>query len=412
MNEHHEVVRRRRRDDDLPGLRWQDGRNGHLTQANGVRDVIHQRHDSDGNWRRRANRNDSWRHPAARHDHINDIADFNNDHQINHDSVRPMWNPCAKRAHILVPLLTATLLLTAPLAALDTGSATLLNRAWPNVASHNVTDIGRGVGVVFSPDLSVDDNCRFYQSLGFACFQGADWENILDDVHRYNVLYPDRRIFTLILETHGTNGNGLKLQTSYAPDAERSYIAAGALQQRLEPEGIYYVIISACNSGRLLRPSIYNQLDPNNGDKLFLPATKGIINASSDFIASRSAVMIITPESSHIETTLVGKLTELSAAARRAITVSSRALGITPPKEFAVSDMMVAMLTRDPHFQITSGTYVDELSRDTSTVDNSEQLFRKFVRYVNAVAARQYPPAAKKQVVAHKAPKKKSVTGR
>ncbi|MGH9421172.1 MAG: hypothetical protein ACRD3J_14440 [Thermoanaerobaculia bacterium] len=319
-----------------------------------------------------------------------------------------MSNPCANRAPILVLLL----LLASPIAALDTSSGVLLNRAWPNVASHHVTDIGRGIGVVFSPDLSVNDNCRFYQSLGFACFQAADWENVLDAVHRYNVLYPDRRIFTLVLETHGTNGNGLKLQTSYAPDAERSYIAAGALQQRLEPEGIYYVIISACNSGRLLRPSIYNQLDPNNGDKLFLPATKGIINATPDFIASRSAVTIITPESSHIETTLVGKLTELSAAARRAITVSSRALGITPPKEFAVSDMMVAMLTRDPHFQITSGTYVDELSRDTDTVDNSEKLFHKFVRYVNAVAAKQYPPAAKKRVVAHKTAKKKAAAVR
>lgn len=308
-----------------------------------------------------------------------------------------MWNPCAKRAPILVTFFVIAFLQAAPIAALDTGSVALLNRAWPNVASRGVMEVGRGIGVVFSPDLSVDDNCRFYQSLGFACFQGADWTKILDDVHRYNVLYPDRRIFTLILETHGTNGNGLKLQTSYSPDAERSYIAAGALQQRLEPEGIYYVIISACNSGRLLRPSIYNQLDPNNGDKLFLPATKGIINASPDFIASRSAVMIITPESSHIETTLAGKLTELSPTARRAITVSSRALGFSPPKEFAVSDMMVAMLTRDPHLKITSGTYVDELSRDTSPVDNSELLFRKFVRYVNAVAARQYPPAAKQR---------------
>ena len=81
-------------------------------------------------------------------------------------------------------------------------------------------EIGRGIGVVFSPDLSVPDNCRFYQSLGFACFQGADWEVILDDVHRYNVLYPERRIFTLVLETHGTNGNGLKLQTSYDPAAD------------------------------------------------------------------------------------------------------------------------------------------------------------------------------------------------
>jgi hypothetical protein len=314
-----------------------------------------------------------------------------------------------------LPLLGALLFYFASSSAfaIDSSTLGLLNHAWPDVASRNVSEIGRGVGVVFSPDLSVPDNCRFYQSLGFACFQDADWEKVLDDVHRYNVLYPERRIFTLVLETHGTNGNGLKLQTSYDPDADRSYIAAGALQQRLEPEGIYYVIISACNSGRLLRPAIYNQLDPNNGDKLFLPATKGIVDASPDFVASRSAVMIITPESSHIETTLVGKLAELSPSARRAVTASAKALGIAPPAEFAVSDMMTAMLTRDSQLQLTAGSFVEELNRDTSSVDRSEQLFRKFVRYVNAVAAKQYPPAAKKKpALAHKAPKKKSGAAR
>src|SRR6185503_14065540 len=107
--------------------------------------------------------------------------------------------------------------------------------------------------------------------------------------------------------------NGLKLQTTYAPDAERSYISVGALQQRLEPEGIYNVVISACNSGRLLRPYIYNQLDPYNGDKLFLPPTCGIIDAPHEFDGARSPVLIIRPESSHIETTLVGKVSELSA---------------------------------------------------------------------------------------------------
>jgi len=300
------------------------------------------------------------------------------------------------------------LLTSLPAAAIDTTTLGLLDHAWPNADSRRVSEIGRGVGIVFSPDLSVGDNCRFYQSLGFACFQGADWEKVLDDIHRHNVLYPERRIFTLILETHGTNGNGLKLQANHDPDGERSYIAAGALQQRLEPEGIYYVIISACNSGRLLRPAIYNRLDPNNGDKLFLPATKGIVNASADFLASRSAVTIITPQSSHIETTLVGRLPELSLSARRGIVESARTLGITPPKEFAVSDMMVALLTRDPQLQLAAGSYVDELSRDASSVDRSELLFRKFVRFVNGVAAKQYPPAAKKASVARKAVKKKT----
>ena len=48
-------------------------------------------------------------------------------------------------------------------------------------------------------------------------------------------------------------------------------------------------------------------------------------------------------------------------------------------------------------------------SQVAAPVDRSEQLFAKFVRYVNAVAAKQYPPVAKKKTsVAHKAPKKKS----
>ncbi|HSY51190.1 MAG TPA: hypothetical protein VLC46_20455 [Thermoanaerobaculia bacterium] len=316
----------------------------------------------------------------------------------------------SKLIRILAVLVTVSLL-TASAAALDNSGALLLNQAWPKVASRRVSEIGRGIGVVFSPDLSVADNCRFYQSLGFACFQGADWVKVLDDVHRYNVLYPERRVFTLILETHGTNGNGLKLQTSYDPTADRSYIAAGALQQRLEPEGIYYVIISACNSGRLLRPTIYNQIDRNNGDKLFLPATKGIIDASPDFVASRSAVTIITPQSSHIETTLVGELRELSPSARRGVIESARTLGIDPPKEFAVSDMMVEMLTRDPALQLAAGSYVDQLNRNAAPVDRSEKLFRNFVRFVNSVAAKQYPPRAKKGVVAGKAAKKKTAAG-
>ncbi len=380
-----------------PRAGQQDGRHGkcHLNDRN----------DGHRDGRRQTDFDDRRRHTAARNDYIDDNV-FNydiNDIRIDDDSLTPHLAMAAKYQRIF-PILLLLLCFERPASALDITSAGLLNHAWPNVASMRVSDIGRGIGVVFSPDLSVDDNCHFYQSLGFACFQAADWEKVLDDVHRYNVLYPERRIFTLVLETHGTNGNGLKLQGSYDPDAERSYISAGALQQKLEPEGIYYVIISACNSGRLLRPSIYNQLDPNNGDKLFLPATKGIVNASLDFVASRSAVTIITPQSSHIETTVVGKVGELSPASRRAITESSRTLGIVPPKEFAVSDMMVAMLTRDPQLQLESGTYVDELSRDTAPVDRSEQLFKKFVRFVNRVAATQYPAKTAKKSVAQKKP--------
>jgi hypothetical protein len=282
------------------------------------------------------------------------------------------------------------LLLTARAAgALEYRGLRLLNHAWPDVPAAKVADIGRGIGVVFSPDLSVDGNCRFYEALGFACFQDADWNRVLENVHRYNVLYPERHIYTLVLETHGTNGNGLKLQTSYDPAAERSYVSVGALQERLEPDGVYYVVISACNSGRLMRPYIYNELDPWNGDKLFLPATCGIVNASPDFDPSHSAMTLMRPESSHIETTLVGSVRELAPATRRAILSSAKSLHIKPPTQFAVSDIMMQMLVRDPQLLLVANSAVDDLSKEIAPVDRSEHLFRRFVTYLNAVAARE-----------------------
>lgn len=304
-------------------------------------------------------------------------------------------------------LLPAFLLLAlaAPARAFDANSRLLLSHAWPGATAARIDDIGRGVGVVFSPDLSVKNNCAFYQTLGFACFQEADWSRVLDSVHRHNVLYPESRIHTLVLETHGTNGNGAKLQVSYSPTADRSYISVGALQERLEPEGVEYVIISACNSGRLLRPEIYVRLDPYNGDKLFLPPTCGIVDASDDFEAERSSVTILTPLASHIETTLVGRIAELVPATRRAIVAAARAKGITLPKEFAISDMMVQMITRDPHVQLAANQYVDALSKEIATQDRSEQNFKRFVTYLSAVAARQ--SVGKAGLVAAKTPVRK-----
>ena len=265
----------------------------------------------------------------------------------------------------------------------------VLSSAWPATSVSRVSEIGRGIGVVFSPDLSVPGNCRFYEALGFACFQDADWSRVLDGIHRHNVLYPERRIYTLVLETHGTNGNGLKLQSSYSPTADRSYIAIGALQELLEPDGINYILVSACNSGRLLRPYIRNELDVYNGDRLFLPATCGIINASPDFDESRSAVTIITPQSSHIETTLVGSVKELTPQAQRLIATAARALHIVPPTQLAVSDIMMQILTRDSRLQLAVNQYVDELSPVIQSADRSEELFVRFKAYVNAVAARE-----------------------
>ncbi|HET8772480.1 MAG TPA: hypothetical protein VFP80_01765, partial [Thermoanaerobaculia bacterium] len=89
----------------------------------------------------------------------------------------------------------------------------LLAKAWPAGHAGSLDGIGNGVGIVFSPDLSVPGNCRFYQAMGFACFDSADWLEVLSAIHANNVDDRGRRIRTLILETHGTNGEGLKLQT-------------------------------------------------------------------------------------------------------------------------------------------------------------------------------------------------------
>jgi hypothetical protein len=292
-------------------------------------------------------------------------------------------------------LIVTALFLAAFTARAEERGAMLLARAWPYDPVAKVSDMGRGIGIVFSPDLSVRGNCRFYESLGFTCFESTDWGRVLDGIRSHNVLYPERSIRTLILETHGTNGNGLKLQRSYDPKAERSYISVGALQEHLEADGVDYVILSACNSGRLMRPSIYKQIDRYNGDKLFLPATCGIYDASARWSPKRSRVTILSPGSSHIETTVAGSIRELSATARRLIIASAKARHLPPPVEFAVSDILCQIMLRDPRLDLAAGSSVDELSRDTRPDAASDQLFKRFVTLLNAHAALETTPTAK-----------------
>ena len=267
-----------------------------------------------------------------------------------------------------------------------TGS--LLARAWPAAPYADLQNIGAGVGIVFTPDLSVAGNCRFYRAIGFACFESADWLQVLSEIHAHNTEYPARRIRTLILETHGTNGHGLKLQKGKKPTDDRSYISVGALQQWLDPVGVRHIIISACNSGRLLRPEIYLKLNRDPGDELFLPATLGIIDATDDFDPRRTNVTIVTPATSHIENTLVGSLRELAPATRAALTEAAKAREVKLPKQFAVSELLIAMLTRDPSLELRAGDYVEDLSKEQTSVEVSERFFQKFVDHLNYIAAR------------------------
>jgi hypothetical protein len=289
-----------------------------------------------------------------------------------------------KRAPFYLALLVVALTATAA----ETPTSVLLARAWPTAAAAPLDEIGTGIGVVFTPDLSVPDNCRFYEALGFACFESADWLDVLGQIHAYNIDHPGRRIRTLVVETHGTNGNGLKLQAGKKPEDDRSYIAVAALQEMLEPVGIRYVVLSACNSGRLMRPEIYRKLNPNNGDKLFLPASRGIIDATEDFDPKRTTVTVLGPVASHIETTLVGSLTELAPETRNALQAAARKRGLQLPAQFAISEMLIQMLTRDPQLELRNAASVDALSKEQTAPDASEQLFKSLVSYLASAAAR------------------------
>jgi hypothetical protein len=286
-----------------------------------------------------------------------------------------------------LPLFVALFVFT--LAAHGDSTPLLLAKAWPAAHTGGLEDIGNGVGIVFSPDLSVPSNCRFYQAMGFACFDSADWLEILSAIHANNIDDRGRRIRTLILETHGTNGEGLKVQTGKGAKDERSYISVGALQEWLEPVGVKHVIVSACNSGRLLRPEIYLKLNRNNGDKLFLPATRGIIDASDLFDPKRNDITVITPGASQIETTVVGKISELAPATRKALEAAAKERGVTLPNQFAVSEMFIKMLTRDPSLELRTGAWVEELSKVQTSPQGSERIFNAFLSHLNGVATRE-----------------------
>ena len=292
--------------------------------------------------------------------------------------------------HALVkrlPITLALVLLAVTAQAMDRTDA-LLARAWPAAPYADLPNLGAGIGVVFSPDLSVPGNCRFYKALGFACFESADWLQIVSDITAHNLSDPGRRIRTLILETHGTNGHGLKVQKGKDPADPRSYIAVAALQEILDPVGVRHIILSACNSGRLLRPEIYRKLNRDPGDKLFLPATLGIIDATDDFNEGRNKVVVITPGASHIETTLVGSLRELEPKTRAAIEAAAKAQHIKLPKQFAVSEMLIKMMLRDSSLILRTGEHVVELSKEQTPPEESEKLFQTFVGHLDALAAR------------------------
>ncbi|MFN7945075.1 MAG: hypothetical protein U0Z53_06965 [Blastocatellia bacterium] len=239
-----------------------------------------------------------------------------------------------------------------------------------------LTKLGRHQAVIFSPDFAAPGNRRFYEALGFQYDESADWAEILDGLKQYNRAHPDEPLQRIFLQTHGSNGNGLKLQQSASRTAPRSYISLGALQEQLDGSGISRLVLTACNTGRLFRPEIYNTLKLPPHDPTVLPATRGIINASPDFDPARSRVELVRRTDSRIEQTSEGHYRELPEAVRRALALPAS------NDRFVVSNLMMQMLINDPQLQLTSEGYVNTLSRHTESAKTSEAMFQSFLRFL------------------------------
>lgn len=275
--------------------------------------------------------------------------------------------------------------------------------AWPaNVQIERLSDIGKHKAVIFSPDFAQPGNREFYEKLGFLYIQDASWPKALNQIDARNYWHPEDRVDTIILETHGTNGNGLKLQTGPALRAARSYISVGALQEKLEGmTGVRLCVIGACNSGRLFRPEIYKTLNPRPGDPLFLPATLGIINASQGYDPSKSNMLVVRRAESEIETTSDGDTSELSPITRSVLGLEPRvSTGVARSVRFAVSNLLIQLLTHDPRLKLTSNGFANEKSKNDLTEDESDELFQRLIAFIDNVATRQYQIAHTNRAIA------------
>jgi hypothetical protein len=268
----------------------------------------------------------------------------------------------------------------------------LIALATPAAAPSPLTAIGRGTAIIFSPDLSLDNNCAFYERLGFVCYASPSWEEVVGDIARRNVsALPNDAISVVILEAHGTQGNGLKLQASSARKAGRSYASVGALRERLGAAGVRDVVLAACNSRRLLRPAIHDRLDP---ERLYLPATLGIMNATGGD-AGGAEVRFLARAESYIEGVSVGRTDELSPSTLRALGLADAA-----PMTFVVSDIFVQLAIGDPSLDLREATPVDRLALVRPQDANADSLFARFVEHLDRVAGEGRAGAAEAPMVA------------
>jgi hypothetical protein len=256
--------------------------------------------------------------------------------------------------------------------------------AAPPATPSALAAIGRGVAIVFSPDLSLENNCAFYERLGFVCYASPSWEVVVADIARRNASAD--AISVVILEAHGTQGNGLKLQTSSSRDAPRSYAAVGALSERLGAAGVRTCVLAACNSRRLLRAAIHDTLDR---ERLFLPPTLGIMNAAGCDDGDARPRFLARADS-HVEGVTVARTDELSPSTLRALGLEDE-----EPMTFVVSDILAQLVTGDSSLDLREATPVNHLKLITPEDAHAEELFARFVERLDRLATAESaePPA-------------------
>jgi hypothetical protein len=262
--------------------------------------------------------------------------------------------------------------------------------ASPKITS--LSDIGRGKGIVFSPDLSEPGNAEFYRALGFAYFEDADWQVVLRQLRSYNA-HRQSPVKVLFLQAHGTNGDALKLQNGRQADAPRSYISPAGLLEKLAGTGVRTCLLAACNAGRLFRPENYQSVRAETGNRLFEPATLGIINASPDFEPAQSGIMIVRRSESHIEVINECHLTEFSQITRSRL-LDNSIEGLRETSSIAVPEMLIQLLLHDDQLHLVAEGFETTPSRAETEDSYRERLVVRFIRFVDKVVERQSPPAA------------------
>lgn len=260
--------------------------------------------------------------------------------------------------------------------------ATIIRRSdiWPARNPSSLSELGLGTALVFSPDLATSETCSIYGRLGFRCFVDSDWRSIVRAVTAENANGRRERISLLILEVHGSGGNGLKLQDGLLPADGRSYAALGAIEQQFGDANVRYCLIDACNVRRVARAAVRDQLRLVP-DRLVLPATRGVLNAGP-LSPARKLALLVTRDVSRLEIFTDGLGEDLSPRTRKALGLADKT-----SIHFVVSDLLSQLVINDPELHLQLAAATETVVRGAKPYNESERLFQRFVQHLDRLAA-------------------------